>query len=191
MPARPAEKLQQLLTMTKVRLSQIWRSASDNLQHGWQWLTRPSAPINWRTVRASAGSRLRPRSIASRTLAVFVLLVVLVTMTPRLWELTAQISQPFSPIGRRNWRNHRGLGCIEAGGNGTTSARAANRRRSPASHQRKLQQGHGAVGERRNRSAPRWHLYAGTHFARESSRLLDRHGNSDSVRSRARSLGRR
>jgi uncharacterized protein YjbI with pentapeptide repeats len=89
-----------LIPMLKERVSPIWKSATLQFERGWQWLTRPRNPINWKTVRTRANSwLLRPRSIASRAPAVVIFAVVLFGIIPWLWQIYSTRFPAIIPLG--------------------------------------------------------------------------------------------
>jgi uncharacterized protein YjbI with pentapeptide repeats len=88
-----------LLTTMMGRVSSVWKAAPGNLWHGWQWLTRARDPINWGTVRGKVVWWLRPKSIASRALAIVVLVAALVGIIPWLWKTYSANLSAIIPLG--------------------------------------------------------------------------------------------
>src|SRR5215469_9666541 len=88
-----------LLTTLKERIPPIWTAAMRQFECSRQWLTRPRDPIDWKAIRTNAGSRLTPKSMASRAVTVGILIVILVAVAPWLWKIYSNNLPSIIPLG--------------------------------------------------------------------------------------------
>jgi hypothetical protein len=79
--------------LSQLRASPVWKSASVHLSRVWSWLTVHRDPVDWKGALAKASTWLQLRTIASRVIAGFVFVALLVP------AIMAEFSRcpPFSP----------------------------------------------------------------------------------------------